>query len=354
MGPLPPHTRKFEILHAIVRSYIETGEPVASRSVSRERRDHLSPASVRNVMADLCDEGYLAQPHTSAGRIPTEKAFRSYIGSLLATNKLLSAEIARLRSDLNRTDSLESRVERTSHMLTEITHNVGIAAAIPTASQVLDQIELLALGERRVLMIVVTTDRTVRQRMVALDEGITQEELESIRNYVNRSFSGWSLADVHNELSQRLEQESAAYDAILKTLNELYAKGLLDIGMAPEIHLEGASNLVGVDLHLTREKMRELFRALEQKKRLMQLLDRFMEAGDGELAVQVGLGDAHPSMRELSLIGLSVLLPTGLRAKVAVLGPMRMDYGRVMSAVLHVGKALQDPSEPNDAPHLLS
>jgi len=296
-------------------------------------------------MADLCDEGFLSQPHTSAGRVPTEKAFRSFIGSLLANNKLLTAEISRLRADLNRMDTMEARVERSSSMLTEITRNVGIAAAIPTANQQLDQIELLSLGDRRVLMIVVTTDRTVRQRMIVLDESIPQEELEAIRNYVNRGFSGWSLADVHTELKRRLEQESAAYDALLKNLNELYGKGLLDVGRAPEVHLEGASNLVGIDLHLTGESMRELFQALEQKKRLMQLLDRFMEAGDGELAVQVGLADAHPSMAELSLIGLSLLLPSGLRAKVAVLGPMRMDYGKVLSAVLHVGQALQSSSD---------
>jgi heat-inducible transcriptional repressor len=291
-------------------------------------------------MADLCDEGYLSQPHTSAGRLPTEKAFRSYIQSLVQNNRLLSAEIARLRTELNRSDTLEQRVGRSSQMLTELTRSVGIAAAIPTSSQILDQIELLSLGDRRVLMIVVTTDRTVRQRMVFSDENIAQEDLESIRNYVNRNFSGWALSEVQSELSRRLEQESAAYDALLKNLNELYSKGLLDI-VAPEIHLEGASNLVGIDLHLTGERMRELFRALEQKKRLMQLLDRFLQTRDGELTVQVGLGDAHASMQELSLIGLSVLLPTGMRAKVAVLGPMRMDYGKVMSAVLHVAQALQ-------------
>ncbi len=348
MGPTPSHSRKLDILHAIVRAYIETGEPVASRSLARDRKDHLSPASIRNVMADLYDDGYLSQPHTSAGRVPTEKAFRSYIGSLVSSNRVLQAEISRLRTELNRENSMEARVERSSQMLGEITRNVGIAASIPTANQILDQIELLALGERRILMIVVTTDRTVRQRMILVDEPIAQEELEAIRNYVNRQFSGWSLVDVHRELNQRLEQESATYDAILKSLNELYTKGLLDIGVSPEIHLDGTSNLVGIDLHLTRERMRDLFRALEQKKRLMQMLDRFMESTDGELAVQVGLGDAHPSMRELSLIGLSVLLPTGLMAKVAVLGPMRMDYGKVMSAVLHVGQALQSSSDTAD------
>src|SRR5512141_1355431 len=135
--------RKYEILHAIVRAYIADGEPVASRDVAQGRRDGLSAATIRNVMADLCDEGYLSQPHTSAGRIPTERAFRSYIHSLVATNRLLTAELVRVRGELNQTDTMESRVERTSHLLTEMTRGVGIAAAIPTSSQHLDQVELL-------------------------------------------------------------------------------------------------------------------------------------------------------------------------------------------------------------------
>ena len=149
------------------------------------------------------------------------------------------------------------------------------------------------------------------------------------------------LSDVQVELEKRLEQESAAYDAILKKLNVLYEKGLLDIGDSPEIHMEGASNLVGLDLHLTREKMRELFRALEQKKKILVLLDRFLERPQGEVGVHVGLAEMHPSMGELSLIGISVDLPSGLSAKIAVLGPMRMNYERTISAVLHVGQAFQ-------------
>lgn len=147
------------------------------------------------------------------------------------------------------------------------------------------------------------------------------------------------------ELADRLAHASAAYDTILRKLTLLYSKGLLDIGAAPEVHMEGASNLVGLDLHLTKEKMRELFRALEEKKRVLALLDRFLspvsDQGVGEIAVHVGLGEMHPSMGELSLIGLPVVLPNGISAVIAVLGPMRMNYARVMSAVQHVGKAFQ-------------
>lgn len=329
-----------EILHAIVQAYIETGEPIASRSIARRRRDALSAASIRNVMADLYEEGYLSQPHTSAGRIPTEKAFRSYVQSLTA-RRLPRPEIERVREELSQTDSMEGRVECSSHLLTELTRSIGIAAAIPTVSQILDQIELISLPEQRVLMIVVTRDRLVRNRMVTLDEPVHQDDLTSIRNYINRNFNGWTLAEVRNELNRRLEEESAVFDAILRKLSLLRAKGLLDIGFPAEVHMEGASYLLGLDLHLTREKMRELFRALEEKKRILQLLDRFLEHPTGEIGIHVGLGESHPAMRELSLIGLPVLLPNGLSAVIAVLGPMRMNYEKVISAVRHVGDAFQ-------------
>jgi len=300
----------------------------------------LSPASVRNVMADLAEEGYLSQPHTSAGRVPTEKAFRQYVHSLTA-QRVLKAELERIRHDLGEVETLAGRVELSSQMLTEMTHSVGIAAAIPGPSQTLDKVELLALAERRVLMIVVTRDKIVRNRVVTLDEYVSQDELNSIRNYINHNYSGWLLSHVQTELKLRLAQASAAYDAILRKLNLLYLKGLLDIGLVAEFHMEGAFNLLSIDFHLTREKMRELFRALEEKMRILQLLERFLEQPAGEVSVQVGLAEVHPTMRDLALIGVRVDLPSGVAAKIAVLGPMRMDYERVMSAVMHVGQAFQ-------------
>lgn len=336
-------TRNAEILHSIVRSYIETGEPVASRTVSKRRNDGLSAASIRNVMADLCEEGYLAQPHTSAGRVPTPKAFKSYVQSL-ARARVLGEELHRLTTELGQLATMEARVEHSSHMLTEMTRSVGIAVAIPTSSQQLDQIELISLSPNRVLMVVVTRDRMVRNRVITLDEPTAQDDLHSIRNYVNQNFSGWMLSRIHEELKHRLDQESAAYDALLKKLTQLYDKGLLDVGLLPEVHMEGASYLVGLDLHLTQERLRDLFRTLEEKKRILQLLDRFLEQPTGELQVQIGLADANPNMRELSLIGINVTMGGGLSAKIAVLGPMRMNYERVISAVTHMGQAFQSLS----------
>jgi heat-inducible transcriptional repressor len=337
----PLKNRHREVLSSIVRAYIETGEPVASRTISRYRKDELSPASIRNVMADLADEGYLSQPHTSAGRVPTEKAFRFYVRSLAAA-RVAATESDRLSTEFNNLDTVGACVERSSHILVEMTLNVGIAAAIPTLSQELDQIELIPLADRRVLTILVTRDRMVRNRVVTLDEPISPDDLLNIRNYINRNFGGWQLGEARRELVRRMLQDRELYQMAMRKLQVLYQKGLLDTDFGPEVHMEGASNLLGLDLHLTREKLRELLRALEEKKRLIDLLDRFLELPPGELAVHVGLEEAHPAMKDLALIGMTVRMGSGLPAKVAVLGPMRMHYERVMAAVLQTSRALEN------------
>jgi heat-inducible transcriptional repressor len=291
-------------------------------------------------MADLADEGFVSQPHTSAGRVPTEKAFRAYVRGLSA-GKLAAPDAGRLRSEIEAAHTMEQRVERSSHILTELSRAVGIAAAMPALARELDQVELIPLADKRVLMILVTRDRMVRNRVVALDEPIGAAELASIRNYVNQNFSGWQLGAARGELLRRMAEERAAYDAMLRHLFLFARHGLLDADAEPEIHMEGASNLLALDLHLTRERLHELMRALEQKQRLIELLDRFLESPPGELAVHVGLGALHPSMRDLALVGMTVRMPSGLPAKVAVLGPMRMQYERVMGAVVHTSRALE-------------
>ncbi|MDP9054202.1 MAG: heat-inducible transcriptional repressor HrcA [Acidobacteriota bacterium] len=328
------------ILHSIVRAYIDTGEPIGSRTISRMRSLALSPATIRNVMADLADEGYLAQPHTSAGRIPTGKAFQDFAGNV-SGSPLCSADQDRIFREMQSGESLEERVGIASRVLTEITRNVGIAAALPSSAQELEHLELIALSERRVLMIVATGDRMVRNRVVTLDQAMTQDDLIQLRNYVNENFAGWTLEKARGELLRRIEEERAVYDAVLRQLTLLCHKGLLVTDQDPQLSMDGASWLVGLDLHLTRERMRELFRALEEKKHVVALLDRFLETSQGQVGVHVGLEDAHPAMSDLSLIGVTIDLPSGARARIAVLGPMRMHYEKVISTVLQIGRTFE-------------
>ncbi len=158
------------------------------------------------------------------------------------------------------------------------------------------------------------------------------DELMSIRNYVNRNFSGWQLGAVWvRELLRRIPEERALYDDAHSQLQALCSKGLLEVDITPEVHMEGASNLLALDLRLTREKMRQLLRALEEKCRLMELLDRFLDLPPGELDVRMGLEEIHPSMKDLALIGANVRIGGLPACWVAVLGPMRMHYERAMA-----------------------
>jgi heat-inducible transcriptional repressor len=330
--------RHFDVLHAIVQQHIDSGEPVASRTIALKYP--MSSASIRNMMADLLEHGYLSQPHTSAGRVPTELAYQSYSRTLVG-NRIVQAELDRLQQELRKAGDMEAKIERSSQLLSEITRTFGITAAVPTENQTLDQVELVGLPDRRILMVVITRDGMVRNRVITIDDHILPDELVSIRNYINYNFGGWMLPRIQRELKRRLELESAAYDSILKRVSLFYSKGLLDLGLVPEVHFEGVENLLGLDLHLTRERMRDLFGALEKKKRILQLLERFLEQRDGELTIRVGLADAHPSMDGLSLIGVRIGMPNGLDAHIAVVGPMRMNYNRAVSAVLHVSQAFK-------------
>ena len=327
-------------MHSIVRAYVDTGEPVGSRTISRLRNLTLSPATVRNVMADLADEGYLAQPHTSAGRIPTEMAFRDFAGTLTA-GPLPAADRERIFQQMQTGESLEERVGIASRVLTEFTQNVGIASALPSSAQELEHLELVALSERRVLMIVATRDRMVRNRVVTLERAMSQDELIQLRNYVNVEFAGWTLERARAELLRRIEEERSLYDAVLQRLTLLYQKGLLLSDPDPQVAMDGASYLVGLDLHLTRERMRDLIRTLEEKKYVVALLDRFLDASQKEVGVHVGLATAHPAMGELTLIGVTMNLPSGVRTRVAVLGPMRMQYEKVMAVVREIGRSFE-------------
>ena len=336
--------REREILLSIVRAYIQSGEPLGSRTLSKLDRFHLSAASIRNVMADLTDSGYLYQPHTSAGRVPTEKALRLYVSTLTMPHSPGTHDarlIAGLVHELSDFTSVEACIQRTSQVLAEMTRNCGIAAALPGTDQELEHIELIGLSDRRVLMILATRDRAVRNRVVTVQETMTPDDLNSLRNYVNRNFAGWKLSDARRELLRRIEEERAEYDAVLRQLTVLYQKGLLEVDHQPWVHMEGASNLVGLDLHLTKERMRDLFRALEEKGRLLELLDRFLEESHGQVGVQIGLEEAHPAMKELALIGISLPLPGGLQARIAVLGPVRMHYEKIVASVLHLGQAFE-------------
>jgi heat-inducible transcriptional repressor len=342
--------RKYQILLAVVECYLENGEPVSSAAVSQKRLGPQAPsaATIRNTMGELAEMGLLTQPHTSAGRLPTATAIQIFVDSLSAI-RIQARDVSRLEQQLSGLDSLELRIEEGSHVLTEMTQNVGITASVPPAAQILQQVELVHLSERQYLMVLVTADRLVRNQLVTIAQHLSPSELTEIRNYINFHFSGWTLSKARKELAVRLQEERGQVDELLRKVELFYAKGLLHLGFTPEIYVDGAAYLVGLDLHLTRERMRQLFQALDQKQQILSILDQFLEGTTAQPSVKVGLEEAHPAMGEISLVGMQVPLAGGMAAKVAVLGPLRLNYPRMISAVMQVGKALTQSADPRDS-----
>jgi heat-inducible transcriptional repressor len=331
--------RAEQILESIVRTHIESGEPVASGNLSGHGRHGFSAASIRNVMAELAERGYLSQAHASAGRIPTAKAYHHFVGGI-GRGRVATAEVDRLRDMLLQSSTMEGRVQATSRLLTGLTHGIGIAAAIPASSLVVDHVELVPLASRKVLMVVITRDGLVRDQVVTLDEAMSPDELNSVRNFFEENYSGWTLMAIRTDLKRRLAAASNAYHQLLTRFATLYDRCLADTNLAPELYLDGAANLIEFELGATRERLGEIFRTLEEKQRIAQLLERFLEP-PGEVLFQIGLGDENPTLEPLSLIGVSMRMPGGLTSRFAVIGPLRMDYERAISAVRHVSRAFQ-------------
>lgn len=347
--------RNFEILSFIVKSYIATGEPVGSKTISDKRKDHLSPASIRNAMAELEAEGYLSHPHTSAGRVPTDKAFRHYVQHLSAP-RLQPSEADFVQLNLREASTLEERLGRSSRVLAALTRQVGIVVLAPLSGAVLERVQFLRLSERRVLIVLVARGGVVRHRIVSAAEDIPQDELDRIANYVNQNFAGWQLSETRREILRRLEEERALYDAILRRLRLLCLQGFLSPDPEAQVYLDGARNLVDRVPSLDAERVHQLLVALEEKERLIGLLDQCIR-GDMEvtqkgalgesLSVRIGLEDAYPAMRDFALIGAVCDMEAGLAGCIAVIGPVRMHWERALSAVAHVANVFHNLSESN-------
>src|SRR5437879_6310303 len=215
----PIGEREREILTAIVETFISTGEPVGSRTLARSNREGLSPASIRNVMADLSDAGFLEQPHTSSGRVPTTEAYRYYVEQISGEAHLSPGDENIIRETLSGITDTAEFLERTSRVLSLISKNVGVAVAVPGAKNALEHVYFSRLGDQKVLAVVVTRAGLVRDRVLRLD--ISQADLDAAARYINENFRGWTMSEMRAELQRRLEAERSEYDSRRQTLGHI-------------------------------------------------------------------------------------------------------------------------------------
>lgn len=336
--------RQQAILTAIVEQYVATGEPVASQGIASS--SGLSSATIRNTMVDLVDSGYLEQPHTSAGRIPTAKAFRLHVEQLQGGNRIASALLpARSRLHIDATlqgvSGAEAFLERTSSVLALLSSGVGVAISTARSGDLLEHVHFQRLASRRVLAVVVTRGGVVHDRVLTLDQDLKPEELEAASRYLNENFRGWTMEHVRAEIALRAETERSEYRQMRTAAQELWTATMTkQEATAQTVFVDGVSNLIGDGYD--RVRLREMLAALEAKERVMALLHAYMGTEQIELASGTGLRvifdmESHtPEMQGLVLVAAPAMRDGTQHGTVGVIGTQRMHYENTINAVNYV------------------
>lgn len=349
---LSPRSRA--VLGAIIQIHLVTGEPVGSRALA-DKFAHAagwSPATIRNVMSELEVSGLVVQPHTSAGRIPTDKGYRFYVDHLLEQAELNYQDQVTLGDYLEISlvagaRSPEWLMARASQALSTLSDNVGIVIAPAPADNRLQHIEFFKLADQRILAILVYMPNIVQHKMLRFDEELSQAELERTARYLNTEFSGKSLRTIHQRLLDLMREEKALYDRLFRNAILLGESSLANDN-AGEVYLEGASNMLGKPEFSDARRMRELFRTFEEKSLLVKILQECLAQDEYRLtdAVQVFIGQENqtPAMRQCAVITTPYRLnPQDRQAlgTLGVVGPVRIEYGRVMAMVQHTARLLE-------------
>ena len=330
--------REREILTAIVETYISTGEPVGSRTIARGNRESLSPASIRNVMSDLADAGFLEQPHTSSGRVPTAQAYRYYANQLTGEARLSPADESLIQGSLQGLTDVQEFMERTSHVLSLISHGVGVTVtSAPGQRNALEHVYFQRLGDKKVLAVVVMRNGLVRDRVLRLTDDLSINDLEVAANYINQNFRGWEMDAVRNEIARRVQQERDEYDRLMRSVEELYTQGALATEASSHaVFVEGASNLVITEQD--KERLRQLLATLEEKQRIVNLLSAYLDARQEAVRVVVGLEETVPHLNNFVLIGAPARVGDEVIGSLAVIGPTRIDYEHTITAVSYIAR----------------
>lgn len=317
------------LLKTLIERYIAEGQPVGSRALSKYSGLDLSPATVRNVMADLEEAGFITSPHTSAGRIPTPRGYRLFVDRLLTVQTLDRAKIDEIEDHLNPAQP-QQLINSASRLLSELTHFAGIVMAPRRASPKIRQIEFLALSEKRILLILVTTDGDVQNRILFTERAYKPTELVSAANYLNQNFAGLDFEQIKTRVRQELQQLQTDLKSLMTAALEAGNDALAD---RPEQYvISGERNLLEVEeLSSNMKRLRELFDLFEHRTGLVQLLDVSNRA-DG-VQIFIGGESGIAPLDECSVVTAPYEVNGQVVGSVGVIGPTRMAYERVIPIV---------------------
>ncbi len=323
--------RSQKILEAIIEEYIATAQPVGSKALTQNQGIKLSPASVRNVMAELEDLGYLVSPHTSAGRIPTEKGYRFYVDTILRVSEMDSRQQDRIelqyrQQGLQMTDMLREA----SRTLSSISHYTGLVMIPRLKTTIFRHIEFVKLSPRLILAVFVTQSGLVQNKLVEVDEDLSPRELEKITNYLNQTMTGLSIQDVRTRIITEMAQEKALYDQLMRRAFTLSSAALVDESNG-DVIIEGTSRFLEQPEFSDLDCMKRIVQTFEQKSALVELLDRGLETKG--VQVIIGSETEHTELSDCSLITAAYSGKRGTLGTLGVIGPNRMPYATIIPIV---------------------
>jgi heat-inducible transcriptional repressor len=331
MSDLSNRSRK--ILLAAVTEFISTGAAVGSRTLAKKYGLDLSAASIRNVLADLEEAGYLHQPHTSAGRIPTERALRIFVDTLTEVRPMPTDQQAELDARFQAIFTQASDPFReTGRYLSELSGAAAVIAAPSTVVRALAQIRFMTTKPKQLLAVLVFADGTVENRFIDIDEPIGESELTRIHNLLGDVIEGRTLGEVRDLFARRLADERTALDALRHRAFDLGSRAMADMVRRGEVLIEGQNRLLDLPEYADVDRLKMLMKALEEREEIVDLLDRTLEAGSGAIAVFVG-SEAGVGGGQLSVVAAPYSEHGRVVGTVGVIGPTRMDYAKVMPLV---------------------
>jgi heat-inducible transcriptional repressor len=335
----PLDARAGELLKLLVERYIRDGEPVGSRTLSRAPGLAMSPATIRNIMADLDELGLVSSPHTSAGRVPTDAGYRYFIDELLAQEPLSDAELERIAGELMPHAAQDDLLQAASELLSSLSHMAAVVTVPRRNFAVLRRIEFLPLKDNRVLAILVVNQREVQNRVVRTDRAYAAAELERYANALNEHFAGLELAALRQRLMDDMLATKARVDETLVKAVEMAEKAL-SVDPQPDYVLAGGTNLLGFHEMSDVKRLRELFDALDRKRDLLHLFDQCLVA-DG-VRIFIGAESGYRVLDECSVVTAPYSINGRAAGVLGVIGPTRMAYSRIIPVVRETAKLLSE------------
>jgi heat-inducible transcriptional repressor len=333
--------RNRQILADIVRTYIETGEPVSSRAISKRFEETLSTATIRNLMADLEDGGYLYQPHTSAGRVPTAAAYRFFAQEIASQATITVGDREWIQREMGGATSAAEITERAGHILAEVSNGLGIVVSPPLGKTVLEHVRMWLLPDTRVVVVLISPGGSTRDKILKPIRPFAQPELDATADFLNRQYSGWTLEAIRDDLLQKLATERERYESIVQSALSLCDPAVLGDESTLHVHVEGTPQIVGMAEFADQAQLRDLLAAIEQKHRLVTMLNACIETPE-PVHVQIGVKEILQSGENLALISAAYTRNDMVQGSLGVLGPTRMHYERAMTAVAYVAQLFSE------------